>query len=227
MLSINRMGTNGDMLPISSKIWKEMQTLEDVTIDNTIWQELQTLEEVLDYGIVGPPTVGAADRATGADDRAAADNARTTLFVKDNREFCAEVITGGVMTLKEVLDAVIREKHVSVRLNNEWFLPVSVSVSEEKFLKLLNLVALFLQTKVVKGRTQVVKVHWGIPASLSFISVLLEFNPRVRVWVYTKSSVMWHFIRHSFIYCFVYFFLLFLFLFVLMVGLCYLYSLSQ
>jgi hypothetical protein len=198
MFPIEIMRTDRDMLPIrkallpnNSRIWKEgkeMQTLEDVPINSTIWQELQTLEEVLNYGIVGPPTADAADSAAAADYRAVADNARTTLFVKCNREFWAEVITGEITTLNEVLDAVIRHNHVIVRLNNEWFLPVNVNLSEEKLLKILNLFALILQTK---------KVHWLIPTSLSSISASMEFSTRVRVWVYISINVfinvIWHF----------------------------------
>lgn len=122
--------------------------------------------------------------------RAEVDTPRTTLFVKGKREFWREVITGGVMTWTELVDGIILDnQHVSARLNNKWLLPVNLSVSEEKLLKILNLVALFLQTKKVK-------VHWLIPLSLSFISALLEFNTSIRVWIYNKINVLFCSIMH-------------------------------
>jgi hypothetical protein len=112
------------------------------------------------------------------------------VFLKGQREFWEEVSTGGVMTLEEVLDGLILyNQHVSVRLNDEWLLPVNLSVSEEKLLKIINLLGLFLQTKKDK-------VHWLIPTSLSFISALMEFSTTLRVWLYSNINVLFCYIMH-------------------------------
>lgn len=76
-----------------------------------------------------------------------------------------------------------------VKFNSCWLLPINLSISEEKLLKVINLFALFLQTKKVK-------VHWSIPLSLSFIAALLEFNTSLRAWLYTNINVVFCYILH-------------------------------
>jgi hypothetical protein len=139
--------------------------------------------------------VAEARAAEGAEARAAEDAEATrrlkTVFVKGNKQFWAEMITGGVMTLEEVFDALILyNQHVGGCLTINWLLPVNLSVSEEKLLKILNLFALFLQTK------KVVKVHWFIPTLLTLTSALLEFNTRGRVWLYTHINLFFCYMMH-------------------------------
>lgn len=69
----------------------------------------------------------AASAATDID--RAAKRASQILFVQGNRQFWKGMIMGGVMTLEEVVDDIILyNRHVSVRLNNDWLLPINLSV---------------------------------------------------------------------------------------------------
>lgn len=142
-------------------------------------------------------TAANAAHSTAIDARKTAERAkkaaasRATLFVKGQKDFWKETITGGVMNFEEVMDAIILyNQHVSVRLSKDLLLPINLSVSEEKLLKIVNLVGLFLQTK------KVVKVNWSIPIALSLISALLEFSTTIRRWLYSKINVFFCCIMH-------------------------------
>lgn len=167
-------------------------------ITDTIWEELQILGEVLLYGLPGPAGVASVCIADAcADVGATAGAARVAMaarmpspvFLKGYKKFWNEVTTGDVMTLNEVLDAVIiYNQHVSQRLNEDWLLPVNLSVLEEG-LRVLNLIGLFLHTRKDK-------IHWLIPTSLTFISTLMELSARLRVWIYIKINVLFCDIMH-------------------------------
>lgn len=101
------------------------------------------------------------------------------VLIKDCKDFWEMVVTGGVLTLSEALDYIILENKPIMSTDNAWLLPVNLTVSEEKLLKVLNLVGLFLQTK---------KVFWLIPTFFSFASAILEFNTTLRVWLYTNIN---------------------------------------
>ncbi|GLJ48201.1 hypothetical protein SUGI_1017870 [Cryptomeria japonica] len=107
-----------------------------------------------------------------------------TVFVKGHKEFIWDgVITGGVMSMCEVLDCLILEKHIITLLGTKiWVLPVNLSVSEEKLLKFFNLVGVSLQSKH--------HVHWLVPTLLSFTAAVLEFNTYLRVWLYTHINLI-------------------------------------
>ena len=57
-------------------------------------------------------------------------------------------------------------------------------------MKILNLVALFLQTK------KATKVNFLIPIALSIIFALMEFITDLRVWVYAKINLLFCGIMH-------------------------------
>lgn len=109
------------------------------------------------------------------------------VFIKSYKEFWESVVTGGVMTLSEVLDCIILENHTIMGSDTHWLLPVNLLLSEEKILKLLNLVGLFLQTR---------KVLWFIPTILSLASAILEFNTKVRAWVYSNINRLFCWLMH-------------------------------
>ncbi|GLJ08828.1 hypothetical protein SUGI_0096750 [Cryptomeria japonica] len=102
--------------------------------------------------------------------------APTTVFIKGCNEFWEEVVTGGVMSLEEVLDSVILDGHRVTRLDQDYFLPVNLSLSEEKLLKVFNLVGLFLHSQK--------HIHWLIPVSLTLTAAVLGVSTTLRVWVY-------------------------------------------
>ncbi|GLJ08818.1 hypothetical protein SUGI_0096600 [Cryptomeria japonica] len=101
--------------------------------------------------------------------------ARETVFVKNHKELWEEVVTGDIMEFEEVLDSVILDNRAVIRLDQDYFLPVNLLKSEDKVLKILNLVGLFLQTQK--------DVHWLIPASLSFTSAFMGFSTTLRLSV--------------------------------------------
>jgi hypothetical protein len=164
---LERRGSDGNMLFIDGKMC--------YYITPRIWEELQAL--------------GSIFKLDAADPTAPFGNCfYPAVFLKGQREFWKEVSTGGVMTLEEVLDGLILyNQHASVRLNDDWLLPVNLSVSEEKLLKIINLLGLFLQTR---------KVHWLIPTLLSFMSAVMEFSTTLRVWLYSNINVLFCNIMH-------------------------------
>jgi hypothetical protein len=106
------------------------------------------------------------------------------VFLKNYKEIWEHVATGRYMTFEEVLDSLVLENQTRRRLGgSSWLLPVDLSVSEEKLLKVLNLAGLFLQTK---------KVYWLIPVLLSFISTVMEFCTPLRIWIYGKVNLFCH-----------------------------------
>lgn len=109
------------------------------------------------------------------------------VLIKDCKDFWEMVVTGGVMTLSEALDLIILENQPIMSTDNAWLLPVNLTVSEEKLLKVLNLVGLFLQTQ---------KVFWLIPTFFSFASAILEFNTTLRVWLYTNINKLFCWSMH-------------------------------
>ncbi|GLJ10226.1 hypothetical protein SUGI_0124370 [Cryptomeria japonica] len=119
-----------------------------------------------------------------------AEAAPGTVFLKGYKEFWQQVATGGVMDLSDVLDSLILENHSIKVLDNDLLLPVNLSISEEKILKGLNLVGLFLKTR---------QVYWLIPTFLSFTAALLEFTPSVRARLYGKINLL--FCRFMHIIC--------------------------
>ena len=113
--------------------------------------------------------------------------APNTVFLKGYKEFWQQVATGGVMSLSEVLDRLILDNHIIKVLDNDLLLPVDLSVSDEKLLKFLNLVGLFLRTK---------QVYWLIPTSISFTAAVLEFATLLREWLYSKVNLLFCLIMH-------------------------------
>lgn len=110
-----------------------------------------------------------------------------TVFLEGYKEFWQQVATGGVMSLSEVLDRLILDNHTIMVLDNDLLLPVNLSVSDEKILKLLNLVGLFLATK---------QVYWLIPTSISFTAAVMEFATLFRKWLYSKINLLFCLIVH-------------------------------
>lgn len=99
------------------------------------------------------------------------------VFVTGYKQFWGLMVTGSVLTFIEALDFIILDNYTVQLSNSVWFIPVSLSVSEGKLLKVLNLVGLFLLTK---------KVFWLIPSLLSIASAMLELNTTMRTWLYTS-----------------------------------------
>ncbi|XP_057842571.2 uncharacterized protein LOC131051992 [Cryptomeria japonica] len=119
-----------------------------------------------------------------------AEVAKSTVFLKGYKEFWQQVATGGVMTISDVLDNLILENHTIKILDNDFVLPVNLTISEEKMLKFLNLVGLFLQTR---------QIYWLIPTLLSFTAALLEFSTALRAWLYDHINLL--FCRFMHIIC--------------------------
>lgn len=110
------------------------------------------------------------------------DKLPNAVFVENYKEIWVQVATCRVMTVEEVLDHIILDRHTPRLLEGTpMLLPVDLSVSEEKILKMLNLAGFFLQTK---------KVYWLIPLLLSFTSTVLEFSTPLRKWIYEKINVL-------------------------------------
>jgi hypothetical protein len=114
--------------------------------------------------------------------------APNTVFLKGYKEFWQQVATGGVMTLSEVLDSLILDNKIVRVLDNDLLLPVDLSVSEEKLLKFLNLVGLFLQTNQ--------QVYWLFPTLISFVAAVMEFATLLRVWLYDNINMLFCFMMH-------------------------------
>ncbi|GLJ33256.1 hypothetical protein SUGI_0669150 [Cryptomeria japonica] len=105
---------------------------------------------------------------------------RKTVFLKGHKVLFTGLIAGGVMDKSEVLDCLILRNRIIKSLSYgglSLFLPINLSISEEKLLKGLNLVGLFLQAKK--------RVYSLIPTLLSFTSAVLEFSTPLRVWIYS------------------------------------------
>lgn len=98
-----------------------------------------------------------------------------TVFLKGYKPFLPQVVTGGVMTLTEVLDCLIVKNKAIGILNNYLLLPVNLSVSDHTLLKFVNAAGLFLF--LILKKTQ---VAWIVGALISFTSAMLEFSPRLR-----------------------------------------------
>ncbi|KAH9299298.1 hypothetical protein KI387_030980 [Taxus chinensis] len=105
------------------------------------------------------------------------DNKKNMVILKGYKYFWEGVATGGVMDLLEVFDCVILKNQEIINITDGVLLPVNFLVSEEKLLKALNLVGLFLQTK---------SLHCLIPTLLSLTSAVVEFNTTLRVLVYGR-----------------------------------------
>lgn len=104
------------------------------------------------------------------------------VFLDNYKEIWEHVATGRDMTFEQVLDHIILDRQSMRKIGgSSMLLPVDLSVSEEKVLKMLNLAGLFLQTK---------KVYWLIPLLLSLISTVLEFSTPLRIWIYEKINVL-------------------------------------
>lgn len=112
-----------------------------------------------------------------------------TVFLKGYKEFWQQVATGGVMTLSEVLDSLILDNKTIRILDNDLLLPVDLSVSEEKLLKFINLVGLFLQTNQ--------QIYWLFPTLISFTAAVMEFATFFRVWLYRQINILFCFIMHA------------------------------
>jgi hypothetical protein len=111
-----------------------------------------------------------------------------TVFVKSYKEIWEQVATGRDLTFEEVLDCLILDNQSMRRVEgSSWLLPVDLSVSEEKLLKVLNLAGLFLQTK---------KVYWLIPVLLSLISTVMEFCTPLRIWIYDNINLLFCYLMH-------------------------------
>lgn len=152
---LERRGTDKNMLLVNGKMC--------YYITQYIWNELASMA------------------ATLTDVNAQVPNA---VFLKGHKEIWEQVATGRDMTFEEILDDIIVDNLIGRRLegsSSHWLLPVDLTVSEEKILKVLNLAGLFLQTK---------KVYWLIPVLLSFISTVLEFSTPLRKWIYEKINLL-------------------------------------
>ncbi|GLJ08816.1 hypothetical protein SUGI_0096560 [Cryptomeria japonica] len=79
------------------------------------------------------------------------------------------------MSLAEVLESVIVDNNAVMRLHHDYFLPVNLLLAEDKLLKILNFVGLYLQTQK--------HVHWLIPVSLSLTSLVMGFTTTGRLSV--------------------------------------------
>jgi len=188
---LERRGSHKNMLFINKQmryyitpiIWEELQTLghvlriavaaeDDHAAVETAARAASAKYDHVAAAVAAAEAASAANTAADAIYDAAASSAslRTpAVFVKSWREIWEEVITGDIMTLEEILDGIILySQRVSVRLNDDWLLPVNTSVSKGKLPRILNLVGLFLQAKRVN-------VHWFLPTSFIIISALLEF----------------------------------------------------
>ncbi|GLJ50159.1 hypothetical protein SUGI_1067240 [Cryptomeria japonica] len=106
-----------------------------------------------------------------------------SVFIVGHKEFIWDgVITGGVMSMDDVLDCLILEKHIIRLLGTKiWILPVNLSISEEKLLKFFNLVGVSLQSRH--------HVHWLVPTLLSLTAAVLEFSTHLRVWLYNQINL--------------------------------------
>lgn len=80
--------------------------------------------------------------------------------------------TGGVLTLREVLDCLIINNKAIGILDNYLLLPVNLTVSDHTMLKFVNGGGLALLI--------VSKAHWVFAAVISFMSALMEFSPKLR-----------------------------------------------
>lgn len=110
------------------------------------------------------------------------DNRFTAVFLKNYKQFWEQVATGRVLSFSELLDCFIVECYDYMPSDyNEWILPVDLSVSEEKLLKLINLGGLFVQAKNANGVAGTV---------LSLTSAVLEFNAPLREWIYGKINLV-------------------------------------
>lgn len=104
------------------------------------------------------------------------------VFLENYKEIWEHVATGRDMTFEQVLDHIILDCHTLRQIEgSSMLLPVDLSVSEERVLKMLNLAGFFLQTK---------KVYWLIPLLLSFTSTVLEFSTPLRKWIYEKINAL-------------------------------------
>lgn len=196
---LQRRGNEGNMLFINEKMC--------YYITPTIWEELLTFGEALPCGVDDPEDAATVDACADA-------AAVAPVFLKGYRQCWKEVptdgvmpfdlfvkvyrhcyrrcwegvMTGGVMTFNEVVDEIIlHNQHVSNCLHDHLLLPINLSVSDEQFLKFLNLAGFFLHGKV----------HWLIPTSLSFISAVMEFITTLRVWLYAKINMWLCYKMHS------------------------------
>ncbi|KAH9313241.1 hypothetical protein KI387_028276 [Taxus chinensis] len=105
------------------------------------------------------------------------------VFIKNHKEIWEEVVTGRVMRkLEEVLDSVILDNHTVSRLDHEYFLPIDLISSDEKILKVLNLLGLYLQ----KDK----HIHWLIPALLSLTAAVLGLCSTLRRCVYSGINTI-------------------------------------
>lgn len=107
------------------------------------------------------------------------ENGNTTVLVKGHKFLWKSVHSGGVMAFEEALDCIILDNSSLLFSDVEWFIPVNLSVSEEKIIMLLNLGGLFLEAN---------KGFWLFPTLLSLASALLEFCPPLRSSIYTMFN---------------------------------------
>lgn len=113
------------------------------------------------------------------------------VFVKQYKDFWKGVATGGVMNLSQLLDCLILDNHRMKFLKEHYLLlPVDLSASEEKLLKILNMAGLFFLAK---------KVYWPIPTFFSFTSAVLEFSTPLRTWLYGKFNLVFCCVMHRII----------------------------
>ncbi|KAH9313492.1 hypothetical protein KI387_022119, partial [Taxus chinensis] len=105
------------------------------------------------------------------------ENEKNMVILKGYKSLWEGVATCGVMDLFEAFDCVILKNQEIINITDGVLLPVNLSVSEEKLLKALNLVGLFLQTK---------SLHCLIPTLLSLTSVVVKFTTTLRVRVYRR-----------------------------------------
>lgn len=116
------------------------------------------------------------------------DNSNNAVFLKNYKQFWEQVATGRVLSFSEVLDCFILEDYDYMPSDyNEWLLPVDLSVSEEKLLKLINLGGLFVQAKNANGVAATL---------LSLTSAVLEFNAPLREWIYGKINLVFCWLMH-------------------------------
>ena len=110
------------------------------------------------------------------------------VFLKSHKQFWDQVATGRVMSFFEVLDCLIVDNY-DLRASHSFdlLLPVDLSVSEQKLLKVLNLAGLVLQTK---------KAFGVLPAVLTLTSVVLEFITPIREWIYGTINIVFCWAMH-------------------------------
>ncbi|KAH9313446.1 hypothetical protein KI387_044080 [Taxus chinensis] len=108
------------------------------------------------------------------------------VFIKNHKEIWEEVVTGCVMSVDEVLDSVILDQHTVSRLDHEYFLPKDITSSEDKILKVLNVVGLFLQSHSHNQK----HIHWIVPALLSLTSLVMGFSTQLMCFVYGKIRML-------------------------------------